>query len=162
MGKKDQSGFKLPETKLPYPVRPGDARFCTLEEFLASDFKPKWVEAKREIKAQTVQKLELLESIHRELIQKAQMVIQDAELNIRLHDIRMHAAKVRGRVYYLYRNPETDEAEEFFSILTPEEYSQADSKSEFLAAYRLNEDSTWTLMTPLRVKEIDLDSQRND
>jgi Protein of unknown function (DUF2452) len=153
----DSEEIQLPDLKHPYPTRTGDAPIHAMEKWLEADRKPIWIEAKREIKAQAIRKLELLEAIHQELIEKAQTVIDDANQNVRLHNIPINAAKIRGKIYYLYRRQEGENWREFFSILSPEEHIQADSQAEFLAAYRLNEDSSWTLLTPLTADDSNRD-----
>ncbi len=139
--------LNLPEGKLPYPVRPGDAPFKSLERWLDVDRAPVIMEAKREIRAQAVQKLELLDDMHRDLIRRAQAILEKAQEDLRLHDVPMYAAKVRARVYYLYCYPHRQDSD-FFSILEPEEYLVADPLAHCKGTYRLNEDSSWTRLDP--------------
>jgi len=81
--------------------------------------------------------------MHRDLVRRANELMERAREDIRLHNIRMHAAKIRNRMYYLYSDVQ-GEGSEFFSILEPEEYLPADPDARFLGAYRLNDDSSWS------------------
>ena len=119
-----------------------DGHFQQLDKWLKADFPDAVGEARREIKAQAIRKLELLDEIYMDLVQKAKGVIQRTEEDLRLHDIRMYSKKIRGRLYYLYKRG--DREEEFFSILDPLEYRNADYTAQFIGEYRLNEDGTWT------------------
>jgi len=143
---KDDSS-KLPENKFPYPTRTGDAPFQQLQKLLELDRASIWKEARREVKAQAVRKLELLDEMHKELVQKAQKILEKAQLDLQLHSITMHSAKIRGRMYYLYELNHSDQAK-FFSILEPAEYEKANPDARYLGTYRLNEDSTWTRLDP--------------
>ena len=142
---KTEDEFELPEGKLPYPVRTGDAPFRALERFIDIDQGKTLMEAKREIRSHAVHELELLDSLHQDLIRRAQTVIEKARNDLKLHDIAMFGAKIRGKCYYLYEKTH-GHPEEFFSILDPSEYREADSNARFIGAYRLNEDSSWTLI----------------
>ncbi len=133
----------LPEVKKDYPTRPGDAPFRQLEKMIEVDRKGIWIEAKREVKAQAVRQLKLLDELYKELVQKAGKVIAKAQEDVALHEIPVNAAKRRGRIYYLYQSGHS-ETSLFFSILEPAEYAKADPHARFMGMYRLNEDSTWS------------------
>ncbi|GEM_PF-7069236 len=142
---KTEDGFDLPDGKLPYPVRPGDAPFRSLERLIDSSVGQSLMEAKREIRSHAVHELELLDSLHQDLVRRAQAIIEKAKRDLELHDVPMFGAKIRGKCYYRYRKTNGDPSD-FFSILEPSEYRQADADAEFLGAYRLNEDSSWTVI----------------
>ncbi|MCD4653142.1 DUF2452 domain-containing protein [bacterium] len=135
--------YELPEGKLAHPTHPGDAPFKALE----LDIKrlPDKREVVREVKSHAARKLELLEEMHKDLIQRARQIVDMAKEDLRLHDIPVHARKVRNKTYYLYHHPDVEDGS-FFSILEPEDYLKADLNAEFLGAYQLNEDSSWTIM----------------
>ena len=141
----DEEELVLPENKLPYPVSPGDAPFKSLERWLDIERAPVGREAVREIKSQTIRKLEMLDEMHRDLVRRANGILESAREDIRMHDIRMHAAKIRNKVYYLYCYGNAEDSE-FFSILEPEEYLMADPEARFVGAFHLNDDSSWTPM----------------
>ena len=98
-------------------------------------------EAAREIKSQAFRKLELIDEIYKDLITKADTIIEKTKADLRLHTIKINAQKIRGHLYYLYSS---DHEDEFFSILEPKDYFEADPNVKFIDAYRLNEDNTWS------------------
>ena len=136
----------LEEIKSLYPTHPGSAPFRELERQLEQDRSSIWAEAKREIKTQAIRKLEMLDEVHRDLIRKANAILDQAKKDIFLHELPMNSAKIRGQTYFLYQESENS-VSKFFSILEPHEYVKADPVAVFLGSYRLNEDSTWTLLS---------------
>lgn len=136
-----QDDFPLPEGKKAYPTRPGQAPFRSLEKYLDCAPLSDRRDVIREVRGHAIQKLELLDQMHNDLVRQARSIVEKAREDLRLHSIRMFAEKIRGKTYFLYAGPDNDE---FFSILEPEEYARADLKARYLGAYRLNEDSSWT------------------
>lgn len=134
--------IKMPSGKMPYPVHPGDAPFKALEKLLDIERLPDKREAVREIKAQAARKLEMLEEMYRDLLDRAQNIVQKAQEDLLLHDIPINARKDRNSVYYLYLDTQQKDSR-FFSILPPEDYLEADPDAEFLGAYQLSDDSSW-------------------
>lgn len=134
---------ELPEGKIAYPTRPDQAPFRELKRYLDIDRLSEGLEAVREIRDQTINKLDMLDRVHRELIEQARNIVEKAREDLRLHSVPMHASKIRNRVYYLYSRDRND-GEVFFSILDRDEYEAADPDSRYMGAYRLNEDSSWT------------------
>lgn len=140
----DQDCFpKLPEGKSAYPTRPGQAPFHEMKRYLDIEKLPEGFEAVREIRDQAINKLDMLDRLHRELVEQARNIVQKAREDLRLHIVPMHASKIRNRVYYLYSS-DRNGGESFFSILDRDEYRAADPGSRYMGAYRLNEDSSWT------------------
>jgi hypothetical protein len=127
--------------KLPVRLRMKSEPFKALEKWLPSDEGAVWVEANREIKSQAIRQLELLDAMHRELVEKAMKILEKAREDIHLHEIPIHAAKIRGKIYYLYDTPIGNRP--FFSILEPQEYLKADPEARFIATYLLQEDNSW-------------------
>jgi hypothetical protein len=132
---------ELPEGKTLHPTHPNQAPFKALERFLDIDTINDTREAVREIKGHAVKKLEILDQLHGDLVRQARSIVENTREDLRLHNVRMYSKKVRAKIYYLYTR---SGGEDFFSILTPGEYEQADPEARFLGAYRLNEDSSWT------------------
>jgi hypothetical protein len=123
------------------PQRPGDAPFRNL--LAIPENEPGYlVEAKREIQASALRRLEALEQVYRTLVDQAQAIVEAARRDLELHDVPMQAAKIRGSTYHLYERDRPPPR--FFSILAPDEYAQADPRARHLGSYRLNEDSSWT------------------
>ena len=96
-----EDGFELPDGKLPYPVRPGDAPFRSLERLIDSTVGKSLVEAKREIRSHAVHELELLDSLHQDLVRRAQAIIDRATFEAVGEKIRageLHSGKLaQGR-----------------------------------------------------------------
>jgi len=101
-----------------------------------------WAEAKREIQHSAYRRLEALERVYRDLLKQAREIVEGTQRDLKLHDIPVQASKIRGQIYYLYQRVDRSPSL-FFSILSPEDYLQADSKAKYLASYRLCEDSSW-------------------
>ena len=137
---------EMPDGKMPFPVRSNEPPFSSLERYIEIDRLSIWGEAKREIKTQAKKQLELLDQIHKELIEKAHAILDKAKLDIELHEIPMFSSKIRGRTYYLYESGQDIQNSLFFSILDPSEYQLADATAVFRGSYRLNEDSSWTYL----------------
>jgi hypothetical protein len=125
--------------RVQYPIKVEGVSFRALEKWLKVDLGSKGLEAKREIKSQAIRKLELLDEMHKDLVTRAQRILEQAQEDLRLHDIPVNATKIRGTIYHLYQA----ETRLFFSILEPAEYRQANAQAAHLASYRLNEDNTW-------------------
>ncbi|MBN1296322.1 DUF2452 domain-containing protein [bacterium] len=141
--RKKTDDLQLPNGKWPYPTQPGQAPFAALERLLDIEAGSDAREVVREIRAQATRKLELLEVMYRDLINRAQVIVEKAKEDLHLHSVRMYSTKIRNRVYYLYRYSDgLDDA--FFSILEPEEYLPADPDARFDGTYHLNDDGSWT------------------
>jgi hypothetical protein len=123
-------------------VKSNSSPFHSLKKWLEGDSELIWNEARQEIKAQAIRKLEMLDEMHQELVERAHSVLDKARDDLRLHGIPVNASKIRGKKYYLYKKD--SDGNTFFSILNPSEYASADPSVIFLAAYFLNEDNTWT------------------
>ena len=99
--------------------------------------------AKREVQQSALRRLETLDDMFRQLVHQAQQIISGAERDLRLHDIPLHAAKIRGKTYHLFERLRDGRRERFLSILSREEYASADPTATYLASYRLDPDSSW-------------------
>jgi len=118
-----------------------DPTFRSLAETLIQDAHGALRETKREIKDSAYKRLELLDRMQRELVDKAREILEQARRDVNLHEIKMTCAKTRGHVYYLYENPGGDR---FFSLLAPQEYYQADPDAVYYGSWLLNYDGTWS------------------
>lgn len=137
----------LPEGKHAFPTRSDQPPFKMLERLLDVDTPADSREAVRAVQSQAARKLEMLEDMHRDLLRRARDVVDKAKEDLRLHNIRMYAGKMRNKIYYLYRYSDEPD-DQFFSILPPEEYLKADPAAAYIGAYQLNSDSTWTRLDP--------------
>ncbi len=136
-----EEGCRGPAPSL-VPLHPGDGPFRNMLAIpeAAAGFP---LEAKREIRASAVRRLEALEQVHRQILEQAQQIVDAARRDLGLHDLPLNGTKIRGKTYHLYQR-EGRQPPRFFSLLAPEEYRQADPRARHLATYRLNEDSSWT------------------
>jgi len=86
-------------------------------------------------------KLSIIAEQVRFLQEQARKVLEEARLNNLLHKTPCNFKKIPGSTYYVYkqkRNPD----EEFISMISPSEWGA--SGPEFVAAYRLEHDMSWT------------------
>jgi hypothetical protein len=67
----------------------------------------------------------------------------------KLHQAACNFQKKPGTTYYLYKKPS---GQEYFSMLSPEDWGKS-LKSEYLGAYKLECDHSFTLMD--RIDDID-------
>lgn len=92
------------------------------------------------IKANVSNKLTVIAEQVQFLQKQAHRILEDAQLNSRLHHAACNFKKVPGSTYYLYRRPN---GQEYFGMIKPEEWG-ALCPHEFLGGYRLESDQTWT------------------
>jgi hypothetical protein len=89
----------------------------------------------------TSTKLKLIQDQIDYLQQQAIQIIESANQNMLLHNIPCGVTKRPGNTYFLY---EKKDSNQFFSILSPEEWGNM-IPGKFVSAYRLEHDMTWTL-----------------
>ncbi len=85
-------------------------------------------------------KLKMIQDQIDYLQQQAIQIIDSANQNMLLHNIPCGVKKRPGNTYFLY---ERDDNNQFFSILSPEEWGSM-VPGKFISAYRLEHDMTWT------------------
>ncbi|KHN81143.1 Uncharacterized protein C1orf50 -like protein [Toxocara canis] len=71
---------------------------------------------------------------------QAERVLREAERDEDLHRVACNFQKVPGSTYYLYRKPSGNR---FFSMISPPEWGDL-NKNEYIGAYRLEADRSWT------------------
>jgi len=86
-------------------------------------------------------KLAIIAEQVRFLQEQARKVLEDARLTGLLHKTACNFMKVPGRTYYIYKQRKNPE-DEMLSMISPEEWGA--SGPEFVAAYRLEYDMSWT------------------
>jgi len=91
-------------------------------------------------KANCGSKLTIIADQIRYLQEQARKVLEDAKRNASLHHAACNLVKRPGTMYYLY---ERDSGQGYLSIVSPEEWG-ASCPHEFLGAYRLEYDQSWT------------------
>ncbi|PIK41693.1 hypothetical protein BSL78_21459 [Apostichopus japonicus] len=93
------------------------------------------------VKAVAGNKLMLIAEQIRHLQDKARQVLEEAKRDADLHHAACNIKKRPGHMYYLYLR---DSGQRYFSILSPDEWGSS-CPHEFIGAYRLEHDMTWTL-----------------
>lgn len=108
------------------------------------------------IKAHVSSKLTVIAEQVQFLQRQAQHILEEAQLNTRLHHAACNFKKVPGSTYYLYRRPC---GQEYFSMIKPEEWG-AQCPHKFLGGYRLESDMTWTPIEALEERNRQMDAVR--
>merc|ERR1711915_101755 len=86
-------------------------------------------------------KLTVIAEQVRFLQEQARKVLEDARLNALLHQTSCNFKKIPGKTYYVYKQRKNPD-QEFISMISPAEWGS--SSPEFVAAYRLDNDMSWT------------------
>lgn len=97
-------------------------------------------------------KLTVIAEQVRFLQEQARKVLEDARLNALLHKTSCNFKKIPGKTYYVYKQRKNPD-QEFISMISPQEWGA--SGPEFVAAYRLEHDMSWT-------EEKDMDRRGNE
>ncbi|XP_072041014.1 uncharacterized protein C1orf50 homolog [Amphiura filiformis] len=103
------------------------------------------------VRANAGNKLMVIADQIRYLQQQAQKVLEDAKRDADLHHAACNVVKKPGTMYYLYLRPS---GQRYFSLLSPLEWGKS-CPHEFLGAYHLEHDMSWT-----PAKEVE--KRRND
>jgi len=85
-------------------------------------------------------KLEVIARRIRSLQKEARRIMDKARHDNELHRSRCSFAKIPGSVYYLYRD---SNKQPLFSLLSPEDWN-GNPPHEYMGAYRLENDMSWT------------------
>ncbi|XP_054857449.1 uncharacterized protein C1orf50 homolog [Eublepharis macularius] len=104
------------------------------------------------VRANACNRLTVIAEQIRYLQEQARKVLQDAAKNADLHHVACNFVKRPGNVYYLYRRKS---GQRYFSILSPKEWGPS-CPSEFLGAYRLQHDMSWTPSEDIEKREAEL------
>jgi len=86
-------------------------------------------------------KLTVIAEQVRFLQEQARKVLEDARINALIHQTSCNFKKIPGKTYYIYKQKK-DPTKEFISMISPQEWGA--SGPEFVAAYRLEFDMSWT------------------
>lgn len=97
-------------------------------------------------------KLTVIAEQVRFLQEQARKVLEDARLNALLHKTSCNFKKVPGKTYYVYKQRKNPD-EEMISMISPQEWGAGGP--EFVGAYRLEFDMSWT-------EEKDMDRRGNE
>ncbi|XP_001381649.1 uncharacterized protein C1orf50 homolog [Monodelphis domestica] len=92
------------------------------------------------IRANATNKLLVIAEQIRHLQSQAKKVLEDAQRDAELHHVSCSMVKKPGNIYYLYKRAN---GQQYFSIIAPKEWG-ASCPNEFLGAYKLQHDLSWT------------------
>ncbi|KAM4651652.1 uncharacterized protein C1orf50 homolog [Discoglossus pictus] len=92
------------------------------------------------IRANACNRLTVIAEQIRLLQEQAKQVLEEAKRDNDLHHAACNVVKKPGNIYYLYKR---ESGQRYFSILSPKEWG-ASCPHEFLAAYKLQHDMSWT------------------
>jgi len=103
-------------------------------------------------KANCGNKLTVIADQIRYLQEQAKKVLEDSRRDACLHHAACNLVKRPGTMYYLY---ERDSGQSYLSILSPEEWGPS-CPHEFLGAYRLEYDQSWTPIASVEKRDKEL------
>ncbi|XP_015274144.1 PREDICTED: uncharacterized protein C1orf50 homolog [Gekko japonicus] len=86
------------------------------------------------------------------LAEEVQKVLQEATKDADLHHVACNFVKKPGNIYYLYRRAS---GQRYLSILSPKDWGPS-CPSEFLGAYKLQHDMSWTPSDDVEKREAEL------
>lgn len=92
------------------------------------------------IRANATNMLTVIAEQIQHLQEQARKVLEDARRDADLHHVACNMVKKPGNIYYLYQQ---ESGQQYFSIISPEEWG-AGCPHEFLGAYKLQHDMSWT------------------
>nr|XP_056721355.1 uncharacterized protein C1orf50 homolog [Euleptes europaea] len=133
-------GFQL--TPVARKADPSDLVALAEEVQKADDF----------VRANACNRLTVIAEQIRYLQEQARKVLQEATRDTDLHHVACNFVKRPGNVYYLYRRAS---GQRYFSIISPKEWGPS-CPSEFLGAYKLQPDLSWTPSDDIKKREAEL------
>ncbi|XP_057286759.1 uncharacterized protein C1orf50 homolog [Pezoporus wallicus] len=103
------------------------------------------------IRANACNKLTIIAEQIRCLQEQARKVLDEANRDADLHHVACNLVKKPGNIYYMYRR---ESGQRYFSILSPKEWGT--SPHEFLGAYKLQHDMSWTPLEDLERRDAEI------
>ncbi|XP_030363991.1 uncharacterized protein C1orf50 homolog [Strigops habroptila] len=103
------------------------------------------------IRANACNKLTVIAEQIRHLQEQARKVLDEANRDADLHHVACNLVKKPGNIYYMYRR---ESGQRYFSILSPKEWGT--SPHEFLGAYKLQHDMSWTPLEDLERRDAEI------
>ncbi len=82
-----------------------------------------------------------LERLYEAVVDEVRDAALEAKVSVLLHEVPLHARKVRGNLYHLYRSPHHGP---WLSLLDAQEQAQANPEARYVGSYRLREDGSWS------------------
>jgi len=105
------------------------------------------------VRATAGSKLQIIAEQIKFLQQQARNVLEEAHEANFLHHAKCNLKKIPGKMYYLYKRAS---GEYYFSILSPKEWGKS-CPHEFVDAYRLEHDMSWTKEEYIQTKDSELE-----
>ncbi|EHB07365.1 hypothetical protein GW7_17467 [Heterocephalus glaber] len=102
------------------------------------------------IRTNATSKLAVIAEQVQHLQEQARKVLENAQRDADLHHIACNMLKKPGNIYYLYQR---ESGQRYFSIISPKERG-ASCPHDFLGAYKLQHDLSWTPYEDLRSKKL--------
>ncbi|XP_061457808.1 uncharacterized protein C1orf50 homolog [Rhineura floridana] len=104
------------------------------------------------IRANACNRLTVIAEQIRYLQEQARKVLEEANRDADLHHVTCNFVKKPGSVYYLYRR---ESGQRYFSMLSLKEWG-ASCPSEFLGAFKLQHDMSWTPSDDIEKRDAEL------
>lgn len=98
------------------------------------------------VKSNVTNKLSLIADQILFLQEQAKQILEKAKLEMELHSAACNLAKKPGNIYYYYKRAS---GQNYLSIMSPTDWGVY-CPHEFLAAYRLENDNSWTPVDDLK------------
>ncbi|XP_053136765.1 uncharacterized protein C1orf50 homolog [Hemicordylus capensis] len=105
------------------------------------------------VRANACNRLTVIAEQIRYLQEQARKVLEDANRDADLHHVACNFVKKPGNIYYLYRR---ESGQRYFSMLSPKDWGSS-CPSEFLGAYKLQQDMSWTPSDAIEKRDAELD-----
>ncbi|XP_063224506.1 uncharacterized protein C1orf50 homolog isoform X2 [Bacillus rossius redtenbacheri] len=106
------------------------------------------------VKATACSKLQVIAQQMRFLQEQARRVLAEAQRSAAVHHAACNFRKIPGHVYHLYRRPS---GQQYLSVLSPQDWaSQGGPPHEFVGAYRLEQDQSWTPEEEMDAREAEI------
>lgn len=128
----------LPAHASPYPV----SRLAP--QFDLVDVAREIQEADRILNLRASAKLQIIAEQIKSLQAQARVILDEIQRDQSLHRAECHFVRRPNQVYYLYRRPQ---GSLYFSLLSVRDWHQR-PPHEFIGAYRLEADMSWTPIDP--------------
>nr|XP_060614732.1 uncharacterized protein C1orf50 homolog [Anolis sagrei ordinatus] len=104
------------------------------------------------VRANACNRLTVIAEQIRYLQEQARKVLEAASRDADLHHVSCNFVKRPGSIYFLYKR---GNGQRYFSMLSPKEWG-ASCPSEFLGAFKLQPDMSWTPSEDIEVRDAEL------
>ncbi|XP_011501829.1 PREDICTED: uncharacterized protein C1orf50 homolog [Ceratosolen solmsi marchali] len=105
------------------------------------------------LKTNSCSKLQVIAEQMRFLRKQAEQILLEAKRNTFMHRVACNFTKQPGKIYHLFQR---ESGELYFSMLSPEEWSDFYPQQTYKGSFRLENDSTWTALSNTHIKDKEL------